>query len=498
MPVPVPQFPAQLERLEGLARDCDPGAVLTTAALAASLAPRLATTTALGACPWLSIDSVADEAHAACGGDLPAVDPAAIALLQYTSGSTTDPRGVAVSHANLAHNATTILRELPVPEGGPSVSWLPHFHDTGLIAGIVAPLYRDGPSVLLAPMTFLQRPLRWLEAISHHRARTSGAPNFAYARCVRAAVGVDLSGLDLSGWEVAFVGAEPVRPATLEAFAACFAPCGFRAESLTPCYGMAEVTLLVSSKRIGTSPTVHAVACAALEAGAARPSRDREALRLMGCGDPVTGTDLRIVDPVRRLELPRGRVGEIWLAGPQVACAYWRGRDPEVFGGMLADSGGGPFLRTGDLGFLSGDGELVFVERLKDLLILNGQNHLCHDLELTVGTSHPLLTPETCLVCGIEADEREQVLVAAEVPAAAAARTAEAAEAIRGALFRRHGLPVHSVVFVAPRRLSRTTSGKLQRRRTAGRVLRGDLHLLAHHGEPLPCRPSATAPPELP
>jgi acyl-CoA synthetase (AMP-forming)/AMP-acid ligase II len=481
VPVPVPQFAAQYERLERVAIDCAPGAVLSTTALAESLTTRFGVGAHINACPWVRTDTL----HDAPAVDLPKVPRDDVALLQYTSGSTAEPRGVMVTHDNLARNSTTIIRDLPVPSG-PGMSWLPHFHDMGLIAGLVTPIYRDSPSVQMSPLAFLQRPLRWLEAISRYRAKTSGAPNFAYGLCVRAAATADLSQLDLSSWEVAYVGAEPVRHSTLASFIECFAPYGFRAEALTPCYGMAEATLLVTSKRIGTTHTVHALSRTALEAGQATPSSDPSALHLTGCGYPVTATDLRIVDPVARVELPRGRVGEVWVAGPQVARGYWHSQVEDSFNAFLAGSDDGPFLRTGDLGFMSAAGELVFVDRLKDLMIVNGQNYICHDLELTAGTSHPLLSPESCMACGVENGDQTRITVIAELPKDQIGSAGEAAQAIRAALFTRHGLPAHTVAFVAPRQLSRTTSGKLQRRVNAGRLIAGDLSVLVQYGEPLP------------
>jgi phthiocerol/phenolphthiocerol synthesis type-I polyketide synthase C len=239
--------------------------------------------------------------------------------------------------------------------------------------------------------------------------------------------------------------------------------------------------------------TVHQLSRAALESGHATSSTDTHALHLTGCGYPVTATDVRIVDPSTRVEVPPGRVGEVWVNGPQIARGYWQRSADESFNATLAGCGTSPFLRTGDLGFLSPEGELVFVDRLKDLMIVNGQNYICHDLELTAGTSHPLLSPEACIACGLETGERSHITVIAELSAAELGRADEAAQAIRSAFFSRHGLPAHTVAFVAPRRLSRTTSGKLQRRVNANRLLAGDLRILAQYGEPLPSQaPSPT------
>ncbi|MES2522486.1 MAG: fatty acyl-AMP ligase [Gemmatimonadota bacterium] len=485
VPVPVPQFAAQYERLMRVAIDCEPGAMLTTSVLLESLAPRFDANAQLVACPWLATDTPDATASATSPIELPDVSRDAVALLQYTSGSTAEPRGVVITHDNIAHNVTTIIRDLPVYPG-PSVSWAPHFHDMGLIAGIVTPIYCDRPAVLMSPLAFLQRPLRWLEAITHYRATTSGAPNFAYALCVRAAATADLSGLDLSSWQTAYCSAEPVRPSTLAAFAECFAPYGLRPEALTPSYGMAEATLLLTSKRIGTLHTVHRLSRAALESGHAVLSSEPTALHLTGSGFPITATDVRIVDPATGVERPRGGLGEVWVSGPGVARGYWRSRDAASFDAFLSGSNAGPFLRTGDLGFLSDAGELVFVDRLKDLIIVNGQNFICHDLELSAGSSHPLLSPEACVAFGIDGGDKPHIMIIAELPSGEVARAGEVAAAVRAAMFSRHGVPAHTITFVPPRKLSRTTSGKLQRRASATRLIAGDLRVLAQHGEPLP------------
>jgi acyl-CoA synthetase (AMP-forming)/AMP-acid ligase II len=435
----------------------------------------------LRACPWLSVDG---EAAAA-----PAVPeqgpPSEIALLQYTSGSTADSRGVMVTHGNLAHNAAMIERAFRLPPGARGVSWLPHFHDMGLIAGFVAPLSCGGESILMSPESFLRRPLRWLEAIAHYRGQVCGAPNFAYDLCVRRADRGPLPALDLGSWQTAFVGAEPVRFSTMQAFADRFRASGFEPAALTPCYGMAEATDLVSSAPPRGMPAFHSLSREALEAGQARPSAEPAALTLVGLGEPAAGTTVRIVDPASGLPLGSRRVGEIWVSGPQIARGYW-GRDDDVFDAILADSPGKAFLRTGDLGFLTDEGELVFVERLKDVIVFNGQKHACHDLELTAGTSHEALSADSCVAISFDAGDRPHLVVIAELPRHALGQADDAARAIRAAWFTTHGLAARTIAFVARGKLSRTTSGKLQRQLSARRLVAGAMGVLAVNGDALP------------
>ncbi|CAN5727285.1 fatty acyl-AMP ligase [soil metagenome] len=488
VPAPCPSLEGHFHRLDGIAADCTPGAVLSTDDVLARLRDRMPAHSPLRACPWLSTDR--DDA---AGSVAPQRGPPSdIALLQYTSGSTADPRGVMVTHGNLAHNAAMIERAFQLPPGARGVSWLPHFHDMGLIAGFVAPLSCGGESILMSPESFLRRPLRWLEAISHYRGQVCGAPNFAYDLCARRADRGPLPALDLGSWQTAFVGAEPVRVSTMQAFADRFRASGFQPAALTPCYGLAEATVLVSCAPLRGVPAFHSLSREALEAGQARPSAGPAAVTLVGCGEPAVGTTVRIVDPASGLPLGSRRVGEIWLSGPQVARGYW-GRDDDAFDATLADSPGKAFLRTGDLGFLTGEGELVFVERLKDVIVFNGQKHACHDLELTAGTSHEALSPDSCVVVSFDAGDKPHLVVIAELPRHALGQADDVARAIRAAWFTTHGLAARTIAFVARGKLSRTTSGKLQRRLSARRLVAGAMGVLAVNGEALPGAASSPA-----
>ena len=333
VPVPVPQFAAQYERLERVAIDCEPGAILTTSALAASLATRYEASAHVTACPWLATDAL-DETAAI---DLPEVSRDSIALLQYTSGSTAEPRGVVVTHDNLAHNCTTIMRgpagtrrrqqrvvAAALPRHGADRrdrhADLSRLSERADVADLVSP----AAAALARSDHAVSRPTRAAR-------RTSPTP-CASARPPPPTCRDSIS----ARGKPPYVGAEPVRPATLAAFAKCFAPYGLRPEALTPCYGMAEATLLVTSKRIGATPNIYGLSRRALEGGQATSSTEASACQLTGCGYAVTATDLRIVDPYSRVEVPRGQVGEVWVAGPQIARGYWRSQGDDAFNAFLA------------------------------------------------------------------------------------------------------------------------------------------------------------------
>jgi acyl-CoA synthetase (AMP-forming)/AMP-acid ligase II len=483
VPAPAPQFASHFHRLGAIAADCRPGALMATEEVLAKLQNRMPPNSPLRACPWLTSGSGVDDS------ERPTTKPghsSEIAILQYTSGSTGSPRGVMVTHGNLAHNVRMIERVFDLPSGARNVSWLPHTHDMGLISGFVAPLACRGESVLMSPQSFIQRPLRWLEAISHYRAQVCGAPNFAYEHCARWADRTELPPLDLSSWRTAFVGAEPIRFATMQRFVDRFRASGFDPSALTPCYGMAEATVMICCKPAHRPPNYYALSREALKTGRAEHSTENPSLILTGCGHPAPGTEIRIVEPGSLKPVDKQAVGEVWVAGPQVARGYWGEGRGEIFGAALADSDDERFLRTGDLGFLTDDGELVFVERLKDVIVLNGQNYICHDLETSASRSHRLLSADGCIAVSVEEDDKEQVLLIAELPVDATESTDAVAREIRAAWFTDFGLSPSRIVFVPPGKLSRTTSGKLQRRLTAGRLMSGELRALASDCGTLP------------
>jgi len=396
------------------------------------------------------------------------LDPDSLALLQFTSGSTTRPRGVMLSHANLLHNSQVIAECFGHTPHSRGVIWLPPYHDMGLIGGVLQPLYVGFPVILMGPATFLQRPLRWLEAITRHRATTSGGPSFAYRLCVERTAPEDRAKLDLSSWSVAFNGAEPVDYRVLEAFSDAFGPFGFQRSAFYPCYGLAEATLLVTGGEREVEPVVQSFSRAALERSVVELAEkdEQKVQRLVGCGAAQGGQRLAIVDTRFRREQSANAVGEIWVAGPSVAGGYWD--NPEgtlsTFDAFLA-TGEGPFLRTGDIGFMR-DGELFVVGRIKDLIIIRGKNYLPHDIETMAASSHPLLSKGAVAAFTSVADDSEERLIVVKEIHRHAARKADwsaLVRAVRSAVANSLNVRVQAVVFVRDGSLPRTTSGKIQR-----------------------------------
>ncbi|HEX2253831.1 MAG TPA: AMP-binding protein, partial [Thermoanaerobaculia bacterium] len=484
--VAVPAYPPRgarsLPRLTAIAADARPRAVLTTAALLPRVRAWMAGEPALAGVAVAAVDEIDDAA--ATGWRHPGVGPDALAFLQYTSGSSAEPKGVMVRHGNLLHNEEMIRRAFGQDEESVVVSWLPLYHDMGLIGGVLQPLYSGGRCVLTAPGAFLKRPALWLEAIDRYRATTSGGPNFAYELCTRKVGAEERQGFDLSCWRVAFNGSEPVRPDTLERFAAAFAPCGFRPEALYPCYGLAEATLFVAGGAPHSGAATRSFAVADLEAHRAVPADGDGARALTACGRPWMGQRLVVVDPDSRRPLAAGEVGEIWIAGPSVAAGYWGrpeatardfaaqlagGEAGEEAGEETADGGSGRWLRTGDLGFLhgaAGSEELFVTGRLKDLIILRGRNVYPQDVEGTAEAAHAALRAGCSAAFAAEADGEERLVLACEVDRHAAAEPgalAEIAEAVRWAVFEAHEAPVHEVVLLRTGTLPKTSSGKVRR-----------------------------------
>lgn len=386
-----------------------------------------------------------------------------IAFLQYTSGSTTTPKGVMVSHQNLMQNLAFIEKAMGLSGSSNTVFWLPPYHDMGLIGGILQAIFTGYPVTLMPHLLFLQRPYRWLQAISKYRATTSGGPHFAYELCLRKVRPEQRDDLDLSSWEVAFNGAEPIFHQTLDEFAAYFAPCGFRKEAFFPCYGLAESTLMVSGgPRLRLPKTLHLDKSGIEENKVIlREDSDSNVLTYVGCGRDTGEQNIQIVNPETKCPCATGEIGEIWLQGPFVAKGYWNnpGETEAAFQAMLMPESKGPFLRTGDLGF-SHQGELYITGRIKNLLIIAGKNHYAHDIERTAESSHPAIQPAGCAVFSISEPGFEKVIILAEVQPKQVSSAGEVITKIRKAVNEQHDIPVADVKLILPGGLPKTTSGK--------------------------------------
>lgn len=397
----------------------------------------------------------------------PAVSRDTVALLQYTSGSTSAPRGVMLTHANILHNQAVIAEAFEHDERTVVVGWLPVYHDMGLIGNVLQPLYVGGRCVLMSPTAFLIKPYRWLAAITQYRATTSGAPDFAYDLCVRKITAEERATLDLRDWTLAYSGAEPIRPSTLERFSATFAGCGFRPEAFYPCYGLAESTLLVAGGAKARPPVVReTVTRVARGIEQIQPGRTTPGTTsVVGCGWSRFGQKIAVVDPQSRRSCPEGVLGEIWVGGASVAQGYWNRplETEQTFGCCLSDTGEGPFLRTGDLGFLQ-DGELFVQGRLKDLIVIRGVNHHPQDFEETVDGCHPDLRPRCGAAFSITVHGEERLAVVQEVERDVRDLDAWAiVAAVRGAVAEAHDLQVYAVSLLRPGSILRTSSGKIQR-----------------------------------
>ncbi|HZD64835.1 MAG TPA: fatty acyl-AMP ligase, partial [Acidimicrobiales bacterium] len=482
--VPVPAYPPSLQilersvaRLRAIAADAGASFAVTTSLLA-PFAGDMAVRVGGEAIEWLEVAEPGD-AHAPdwapAGGD-----PGEVAFLQYTSGSTGDPRGVMVTHANLVAHLGMIAQIFGVDGAWSGASWLPPYHDMGLIGGIMFPLWIGATGVLLSPETFLRRPLTWLRAISDHRLVWSPAPNFAFDLCVRHTTAEDRAALDLSSWRVAINGAEPVRAATLRAFIEAFGPAGFRPEAFWPALGLAEATLLATSGSLGNGASVVSLDPRALEAGRlAEAGPSGPCVEVVSCGHPPEGAEALVVDPARAEVAPPGQVGEIWLRGPHVAAGYWGrpGESEAAFGARLAD-GTGPFLRTGDLGALW-RGELVVSGRMKDVIVVRGANHYPQDIEATMEGVDPGLRRGCGAAVAVPgATGGELVALVQEVAPDRVGDLQGLVDRMKGAIARLHEVRVDAVVLIAPRTIPKTSSGKIQRRATRQALLAGGLEVV--------------------
>ncbi|HZZ71629.1 MAG TPA: aminotransferase class I/II-fold pyridoxal phosphate-dependent enzyme [Pirellulales bacterium] len=481
--VAVPAYPPRrnrlMNRIEAISDDAEAKVALTTQDVWERVQGVLDQTPDLKAIAWLSTDKL--DLNLADRWQRPDVHGDTLAFLQYTSGSTGTPKGVMLNHSNLMHNCALIAYAFEHTRSGSGVFWLPSYHDMGLIGGILQPLYVGSPNILMSPMSFLQRPLRWLQAITKYRATTSGGPNFAYDLCVRKITPQERESLDLSCWGLAFNGAEPIHPETLDKFAEYFAPCGFRRNAFYPCYGLAEATLIVSGGYKDAPPVIRTYDAKALENHQVIDAlSDENGVRqLVGCGNTIRDQQVVIANPDKLTLCGPDEVGEIWVKGLSVAQGYWKKpADTErVFQAYLKDTGAGPFLRTGDLGFLR-DGELFVTGRLKDLMIIRGLNHYPQDIEATVQRAHPLLRPLAGGAFTVERGGSERLVVVNEIERGRNHNLLEVYQAIRRDVSAEHELPVEAIVLIKAGSIPKTSSGKIQRHACKAGFLHDELEVV--------------------
>jgi len=500
---PPPQ-PRRLERTLGrllkIAESAGTSTVITTAPFADLARGVIPAGHQLLDARWLTADTSGSSTDMSV---IAKPDPTDVAFLQYTSGSTADPRGVRLTHANLLDNSRFIAAEFDHdPELSLGFNWIPPFHDMGLIGAILQPVYFGGlhvdeaargrdpdraASVLVSPLAVVKRPIRWLQGISRYRATTSGGPNFFYGMCVQRIAENDCEDLDLSSWEVAFNGAEPIRSETMLAFSERFGPHGFRSTAFFPVYGLAEATLMVTSPSKSESPRTQRFEAEALLGHRAIPSRESRDPLLVGCGSPDDRHRVEIVNPETGVLAAAGEVGEIWVSGPSVADGYWSG-DADVdrlFGARLADTKDPDrFLRTGDLGIIH-DGELFVMGRLSDLIILKGRNHHPHDIESLAESVEPLLIPYASAAFELRSRGGEPLIaLVAESKSTDVEALQRAIAAVRIKVAEELELPLALAAICERGAVPKTTSGKIQRRLCRSLLVGGELEIIAEWRSP--------------
>lgn len=483
IPAPPPdaaRLKRSLPRLQAIAKDAQASLVLTTSRILSMVEDLRSQVPEFQAMRWLATEEI--ESELAEEWSAPAVSSETLAYLQYTSGSTSTPKGVMVSHGNLMHHSAYLNKACGYTPDSVTVTWMPYFHDYGLVEGLIQPLYNGTPCFVMSPFAFIKRPMHWLGAISRYKGTHSQAPNFAYDHCVRKISPEQRSTLDLSSWRAAGNAAEPINPKVLESFLEAFKSCGFRAQAFCPAYGLAEDTLLVSSSRQTDAPVLCKLDAAALEKNRIVDASKHDFIvrTVVGCGRLVGNTLVAIVNPETLTKCAPDQVGEIWVSDPSVAQGYWNRLEEteRTFGAHLADTGEGPFLRTQDLGFLK-DGELFITGRIKDLLIIRGTNHYPQDIEWTVQRSHPALRPEHGAAFSVDYDGSERLVIAQEIERRYQNLDGdEVVGAILQAVAEYHELEVYAVLLLKTGSILKTSSGKIQRQACRAGFVDGSLDVV--------------------
>ncbi len=481
VPVYPPRKNRSVFRVQAIADDCAAQVALTNTDVMERLEGPLEDAPSLKSLHWLDTNQIHEGAE--LDWIMPDIHGETLAFLQYTSGSTGTPKGVMLNHANLLHNSAQIGFAFENSRSGLGVFWLPSYHDMGLIGGILQPLYVGRPNILMSPMSFLQRPFKWLSAITRYGATVSGGPNFAYDLCVKKIKPEQVAQLDLSTWKVAFNGAEPIRPETLDAFVEKFGPCGFRREAFYPCFGLAEATLIVTGGFMPCGPTQKFFDAELLKKGwAVEVGRDApRAQEMVGNGTTFPDQVVAIVNPDTENICKDGEVGEIWARGPSMAQGYWGRPDfsDATFRATIKDLGAGPFFRTGDLGF-TWKGELYVSGRLKDMIIWHGVNIYPQDVETTIQKCHPQARKDGGAVFAVEKDGKEILVVVQEAERSREPDLAGLVEAIRKSVSVQHELPLDYIVLIKHGSIPKTSSGKIQRHACREDFLAGTLSVVAY------------------
>ncbi|MEO1004788.1 MAG: fatty acyl-AMP ligase [Cyanobacteria bacterium J06638_38] len=488
--IAVTDYPRQhiksLKQYQDRIVDCQAAIALTTEEFADRVKGQLIShpgmALKLNALPWIASDQV--DLELAKQWQMPNISAETLAFLQYTSGSTGQPKGVMVTHGNVLHNSQVIYQSFGHHAQTKILMWLPMFHDMGLIGGVMQPLFAGLPAVLMSPIALAQKPFLWLQAMSKYQITTSGGPNFAYDLLCQKVTAEQRATLDLSHWQVAFTGAEPVRAATLARFAELYQPCGFKPAAFYPCYGMAEATLFITGIDANEQPKVIYLDKKALTEDrvvAVTPDHP-DAKSVVSCGRTWLGDEIIIVDSEQKTKCREDRVGEIWATGAGIGTGYFQREEQtaNTFQATLADNPDQTYLRTGDLGFIK-DGELYITGRIKDMMILWGRNHYPQHIEETVETCHPALRPNHGAAFSVEVNGEEQLVIAHEINRTDLRQlnAEEVIGAIRLAVGEQNLANVFAVALLKTGSIPKTSSGKIQRRACQSMFLDGTLNTVA-------------------
>ena len=485
IPVPPPEsgrLKRTLPRLRSIVKDANATIALTTASIFELIETVKDEFPEFEQMRWINTAQI--DLNLAQQWSDPEVHPDQLAYLQYTSGSTSTPKGVMLTHYNLMYHCRYLKQACGYDSESVSVTWMPYFHDYGLVEGMMVPLYNGHPCYVMSPFAFIKRPLNWLRNITQYKGTHSQAPNFAYDLCIRRIKPKQIAELELSSWQAAGNAAEPINPQVMAKFVETFSPCGFKWETFAPSYGLAENTLLATTKPKATKPVFLAVETAAMEQNRVVVANYEETagIRIVaGCGKKVCDTKIVIAEPEKMILCAEDEVGEIWIKDPSVAQGYWQ--RPEVtkatFCAYLEDTKEGPFLRTGDLGFIH-EGELFITGRIKDLIIVRGTNHYPQDIEWSVQELHPALRADYGAAFSIEDKGEERLVVVQEVERRSGEIDTDTIIAdIRQEIAEQHEIQVYGVVLAKPGNILKTASGKIQRRACRDKFLSGTLTVIA-------------------